>query len=234
MFLIIAGERDIPAAGQFASQFDSKGAVVMTPADLSLPGWRHDPIDPRRSQAAIGDLILAARDIEGAVTLLPFVTASDIPHIASNDRGYVAAEMTAFLWSFLTGLTCPLLNRPRAGCLSGPAWPPERWALLAAEVDVPVWPLRRPVEATQYRDQRLAEVARAFVTVVGSQCINDASDELGLHARRLAAAAETEMLTVMFAESTEGFAVAGVSAWPTVSDTRVGEAIRTYFSEQAA
>ena len=39
-----------------------------------------------------------------------------------DDRTYVASEITAFLFYFLTRLQCPALNRPTAHCLTVPSW----------------------------------------------------------------------------------------------------------------
>ncbi len=58
-------------------------------------------------------------------------------------EAYVSAEMTAFLLSWLSGLDCPILNRPTPNCLSGPGWRQEQWIHLAARLGIPVDPVQR-------------------------------------------------------------------------------------------
>jgi hypothetical protein len=114
------------------------GARLLTPRDLSSRGWRHFPVGGGDDTLGVGGEAVPAAAIRGVLTRLGAVTATDLPHIAAEDRGYVAAEMTAFLLSFLRALPCPVLNRPTASSLMGPGWTSARWraAAVAAGLDV--------------------------------------------------------------------------------------------------
>ncbi|KHK99145.1 hypothetical protein LK09_03810 [Microbacterium mangrovi] len=48
------------------------------------------------------------------------------------ERDYATAELTAFVLSWLDGLSCPVRNRPDPSCLAGPAPHPLRAGLLAS------------------------------------------------------------------------------------------------------
>ena len=109
-FLVFASRVDT-AAKNFAAAAGSN-VRLMTPADLSQPGWRFRLGDAAGSTAVLGGEPVPASAIAGVLTRLPSVTDHDLTHIAPSDRAYVAAEMTAFLLAWLTALKCPLVNRP--------------------------------------------------------------------------------------------------------------------------
>jgi hypothetical protein len=76
-------------------------------------------------------------DITGVLNLLPYVCEEELVTIESDDRAYVSAEVTALLFYFLNALTCPIVNRPTAECLTGPGWRHEQWALACRRVGIP-------------------------------------------------------------------------------------------------
>jgi hypothetical protein len=110
------------------------GARVVTARDLSTRGWRHFPVGGGRDMLGLADGTVAAASLRGVHTRLGAVAPADLPHITADDREYVAAEMTAFLLSFLGGLSCPVLNRPTASSLMGPGWHLPRWRAAAIAV----------------------------------------------------------------------------------------------------
>jgi hypothetical protein len=231
VFVVIARDGDSSAAS-FASELSPSRASVLFPAGLSKSGWEHDPITPSTSRAVVDGEIVDASDIEGVLTLITGVSSEDVPHIAPHDREYVAAEMTAFLWSFLSGLTCPVLNQPREGSLSGPAWPAERWALLAVGVGVPVWPLHRDSKPRRGGGHTIRG-GREIVTVVGDRTVNAKSIELERSAQDLARAAQVDLLTVEFVHTAEAPVVVGVAPCADLADRSVAEAIQGYFWEHS-
>jgi hypothetical protein len=123
--VVVASPTDAPTWG-FARRYTAQGVCLLTPADLSHCGWYYRVGEIETSMAVVGGQRIAARDLRGVVTRLPAVSEADLEHIAEPDRAYVAAEMHAFLLSWLTALRCPVLNRPAPACLAGPAWRPER------------------------------------------------------------------------------------------------------------
>src|SRR5262245_49828372 len=143
--LVVASPRDA-VARRLVERWAAHGALRLGPADLSVAGWRHYVGGPPRAGAAAavaGGRPVETAAISGVLTRLPRVAEADLAHVVAADRAYAAAEMTAFLLSWLAALTCPVLNRPTPGCLSGPSWWPEQWAAAAARVGIPTRPMRR-------------------------------------------------------------------------------------------
>jgi hypothetical protein len=169
-------------------------AMLLTPGDLSVPGWRHYLAASGASVAVIGGRKIALAEVTGVVTCLPSVPELELLHIAPADRAYVAAEMTAFLLSWLSALRCPVVNRPSPTCLSGPYWRPEQWAYVASQVGMRVQPVHRRVAFLA--DAAPATMESITVTVVGEHCLGQADTAMMTGARRLARAANVELLAV--------------------------------------
>lgn len=206
MIVILASAWDAPARSLADAWPD---AVLMTPADLSRSGWRHDPLHPRDDVAVPGGVRIASRDIRGVVTRLARVDGVDLPHVVEDDRPYVAAEMTAFLLSWLSSLACPVLNRPNAMSLAGPAWGSDRWRRAAVRAGAGGAP-DRPAETV--------------VTVIGEECIGDAS--LAPIARAIAAEAGATLLETAFARENDTWALVHASPWVNAADATVRHALR--------
>jgi len=131
MLLVVAHPRD-EGAHFLTDALRSRGARLMVPRDLSIAGWRHYSGGSGEEWAVVSGERVHARDIRGAVVRLPLVRDRDLPHIDVCDREYAAAEMNSFLIAWLTGLSCPVLNRPTAASLLGPDFSHERWLLICA------------------------------------------------------------------------------------------------------
>jgi hypothetical protein len=139
VLVVVASHWD-SAAQSFVERRTAHSVHLMTPNDLSQVGWSHRLGDAAGSTAVIAGRQISALDVAGVVTRLPSVAERDLPYITPVDRAYVAAEMNAFLLSWLTELKCPLLNRPSPQCLSGPYWRPEKWVQTADRLGIPVIP----------------------------------------------------------------------------------------------
>jgi hypothetical protein len=185
-------------------------AMVLTPRDLSVSGWRQYTPAERPSVAVIAGRKIPIREILGVITCLPRVTELELLHIAADDRGYVAAEMTAFLLAWLTALPCPVMNRPSPMSLVGPFWRREQWAAFAARAGLPVSPISRQVSLEHVGGSGIPSTVP--VTVVGSRVAGNAHRRVLDGVRRLAGAAGVEILTVEVSEA--GQAGAFVSAEP--------------------
>jgi hypothetical protein len=191
MLVVLAHPRDT-AARALVDRWRSRDARLMVPGDLSVPGWRHHVgVQGDEWFVANGER-LRADALRGVVTRLPAVRGQDLLHIAVEDREYVAAEMDAFLASWLMRLRCPVLNRPVATSLMGPNRSRERWLLLGAGAGL------RPVARRAFAPGAAPALATAAVTVVGRRWIGAVAPELGAQALRLAERAGVELLTVQF------------------------------------
>src|SRR5262245_2467532 len=142
---MIVASRSDEAARILTHRWRALGAVLVTSSDLSAVGWRDHVGRHAGATAGIDGRVVSTDDITGVLTRLAAVEERELTHIVPDDRAYVAQEMTAFLVSWLSGLSCPMLNRPTPGCLAGPPWRRERWIHEAARLHIPVIPVRRGV-----------------------------------------------------------------------------------------
>jgi hypothetical protein len=234
VFVVLAS-RDDAAARSLVARWQQHGAGLLTCADLSVPGWRLElgTDGVGRSTAVVDGRVLASEQIHGVLTLLPCVFPHELPQIVPGDRDYVAQEMTAFLLAWLTGLECPVLNRPNATSLAGPSWPAERWCHLARRAGLRAAPLRRQTTAVPGDAVLPAPPAAATVTVVGDRWIGDVPPDLAAHARRLAGAAGADLLTVVFDRADADASVLLADPRPPVADERVADAILALLHQAA-
>ncbi|HZS93896.1 MAG TPA: hypothetical protein VFA78_03800 [Chloroflexota bacterium] len=188
--LVVAGQWDA-AARALVARWAAYSAALLTPRDLAQPGWRYEPGNAIASRAVVGGEALAAADIAGVLTRLPWITAPELPWIVPEDRAYVAAELNAFLLAWLSELPCPVLNRPTPLGLAGPAWSRGRWVQLAAACGLALAP-------HEDGGPRPPLPVRARVTVVAGRAIGAVAPDLAAGAVRLAGAAGAEVLTVHF------------------------------------
>lgn len=226
MLLVVAhqGDRRGPVLRQAWGD-----AGLLTPVGLSQRGWSFDPSAPAAGQAVIEGRRVPTQDIEGICTLLPAVTESDLAHIAVTDRGYVAAEMTAFLAAWLAGVPAPTVNPPSPVSLAGPNWHTERWVCTAARARLPVRGTARPT-APGMAPEPGGGGARHTVVVAGNEVFGAAGaaggEQVAGWAARLAAAAGTRMLNVHIGQDVRGCFVAGADVWVDVGRPGVADALR--------
>ena len=201
---------------------------VLACEDLSVAGWRHDPGSPDTSVVVVGGEAIAAAGIEGVLTRRSRVLEWELARIVPADRPYVAAEMTAFLRSWLSGLGCPVLNPPVSTCLSGPGWCREEWVRAAAHLGIPVRPVRwRLDDSADAPEDEPAFTA----TVVGERCLGAANHASSRWAQLLARAAGVDLLAVRFGETKSGIELIDADPWPDVSEPEVADEILEYFGE---
>ena len=184
----------------------------MTPADLSLAGWRYAPARPEGSVCVIAGRPVRAREIDAALVRIAGVTAHDVPAIASDDREYVAAEMTAFLAAWLHALGVAL-NPVGPTCLAGRPWRPEQWTIHAASLGIPVEPFGRPTIE--------ARAPTHVVTVVGERSFGAIDGPQEAASRRLARGAGVRLVRLLYADR----AFVGADYWSDLDDARIGDAI---------
>jgi hypothetical protein len=226
--LIILAKREDEIAAWLANKWQSHGAVLVTAADISTSGWSLGVGSSRRLRACVGNRNVTSEDIDGVVTRISRIEGEDLDHIVSSDRQYVASEMTAFLLSWLSGLTVPVLNRPTPGSLAGPSWRAEEWTHLASQLGIPVSPVHRK---TQNGVRPIEQKPACEVTVVGGRCFGNAVSPLMESARTLAKAAGTNLLSVGFTGSDAGSAFVSANVWPDLTSPEIADAVLRYLLE---
>jgi hypothetical protein len=229
MLVILARQQD-QTANVLGERWKEYHAHLLTSADLSTAGWHHHLPENGGSQAVVGGRVVATEEIAGVLTRLPYVDEGELYHIVPEDRAYVSSEMTAFLVSWLSGLTCPVLNRPSPACLIGPNWRPEQWVHLAAQLGIPVCPVRRDATLTREAWNEVHRPPLLAVTVVGNRWFGGVDHTLAAQARRLAQAAGVDLLAAYFQATESGYAFRGVDLQPDVSSPQVADAILEYLT----
>jgi len=235
MIVILASRWD-QTANAFAAYCGNQPVRILTCQDLCRSGWRQY-LGRQTSGAASTDMAVAQRrvmpqqDITGVLTRLACVTGDELVEIAPQDRGYVAAEMTAFLLFWASRLTCPVLNRPTPMCLSGPFWRAEQWVHVAARAGIPVQALRR---TTSSESAAVAPTTSRAVTVIGERIFGEADPDLLHQAQCLAGLAGVAMLTVYFSGPERGATFIGADTFPDLGDNRLRDAALEYLCGTSA
>jgi hypothetical protein len=230
VLVVVAGRCD-EKARELAGRWAPYGAAVLTCEDLSVAGWRHLLDDPGASEVVIDGRAVAAREITGVLTRLSYVPERELRRIVLEDRSYVAAEMTAFLYSWLAGLRCPVLNRPALTCLSGPGWRHEQWVYTAARLGIPVEPVTWRFDYEAGLPEEDVTPPDTIVTVVGGRCPGASDGTLAAQARRLAGISGVDLLAVRFREMEDGFRLHSADPWADISSPEVADAMLEHFCE---
>jgi hypothetical protein len=225
--LVIADDFDAGAralVGRLGAQ-----AVLITPRCLSLPGWTW-VADPWSRTGTTSKIRFKVRDVIAVVTRLAGVFPAHLPHVVQQDRDYVAAEMTAFLRAWLTGLPCRVYNRPTDMCLTGPAWNREQWAMLANRLHIPVVPTLRHVPIRQLAEPEQASVESrqtCQVVIAGPHvvCSDRCAPILAQRAEMIAKAARTPLLAVEFDRSDPSGRLLNANCWPDLTQSAVLDAL---------
>ncbi len=210
-------------------------ALVLTPADLSMKGWRH-VTGADENTAVIGGRMVAASEIDGVLTRLPAVLESELGSITAGDRAYVAAEMTAWLAAWLWDLPCPVLNRPSPVHLIGPAWSRERWLLVARRLGIPAVAVSRSTRTgggAAGPGGAAAGTGRVVVTVAGGRPVGAGGDMLNDAAAALAEAAGVELLRAWFTSDDEDARFVGADYSVDLEHPEVRAAILARLAEVA-
>ena len=210
---------DAPALLARRWQRAGRDVAVITPADLSRPGWRLRCGRPAESTAALAGCVLAGPDIEGIVSALAVVSPYELAHIADGDRDYVAQEMSAFLLAWMTELACPVIDRPTALSLAGCGRSRHEWAAIAHREGIRADPL--------WSGETIG------VTVVDGRATGHSHDSpLGAAAVTIAVAAGRSLVTLRFAEGAASPTVVGAHARPEVGDDGAADALLAWFDRQ--
>ena len=226
--LVLASSFDAEAA-TFVETHAAANVLRVTPRDLSREGWTLRSGDPSSLVAVSGSLRLGRECIRGVLPRLSHVDESQLPHIAHEDRAYVASEMTAFLLAFLSAFDGGVHNRPTSQCLCGPYWSPERWRRLAGALEIPV---RFQPRFASREDSIPAEGdPPTVVTLVGDVVFGDA--RLGRAVAALARAARAEMLRAEFVGAGAGALLLNASPLVNLADPDIAKAALALFPSQA-
>jgi len=229
MLVILAHAHDAPARS-LADRWRAHGgdAGVLTCADLSVAGWRHEAAAPRAGRAVIAGALVPTHEIQAVITRVAGISDQELHWIHPADRAYAAAEMEAFLLAWLAALPCAVVNRPTAECLAGPMRSAEQWAAIARRLGIPTRPRRRGVSFASSATQAVIDETTVTVHVAGRRSFIDGqpADDLpvGRMALTLAREANTAMLRATFAREPDARFV-GAAPVIDVADPAIADAL---------
>lgn len=231
MILLLCSRGDT-SARLFVEQRAPNDIALVTCRDLSRSGWTLE-VSPggtppsRKLYATVNGRQIAAHDIAAVVTRLPFVTELEVDHIHKDDRAYVAAEMHAFLFAFLSALSCAVINRPTPACLLGPNWRWLQWRHAAVRLGIPVVDAGLTIRAgttVPSWPERLSRDPGVFtsISVVGDRTCGDAAAVLHRYALELARAARLDLLRAWFTAPDASARLAGCDLLPDIATDDIG------------
>lgn len=120
------------------AKWPNNNALLLSVNDLTSPGWEVSSQDFSQSKFVAEETIWPVTDIEGIINLLPAIAPYELFKIVEEDRDYVASELNAFLFYFLSKMKCPFLNKLSMFNLSGPFIKPEEWIMECRKAGIPV------------------------------------------------------------------------------------------------
>ncbi|WP_413163381.1 hypothetical protein ACL6C3_28775 [Capilliphycus salinus ALCB114379] len=229
MLIVLASSYD-EAARFWVENWTDGDVALLTPKDLSKIGWRHYLGSLEDSTAVIKDEVISVEKITGVLTRLPCVFEQELLSIVEKDRPYVAAEMTAFLGSWLTHLSCPILNRPTPICLMGTNWRPQQWIYAASQAGMSVETHHQLISLKAEPEPVKIPSERVSVTVIGDRYIGEVDPILGHQAKKLAKLAGVELLVVHYNRPEAGAYFIGADLWLDLKSLEITTAILEYFS----
>lgn len=217
MIAIVASDLD-PEARSLAVEWRSAGAALLSAVDVCSAGWQMRVGDVASGTAVVAGRIVRTADIRGVLVRRPAVLAEELTCIDRRDRSYVAAEVNAFLVAWLHALNCPVVNRPGARSLCGPAWNRLQWKAACARERI-TWVDTDDTDDADVRD----------VVVCGDRTLFAKTRAQTRAARHLARITNATLLGVRF----RGDAVAGVSGTPSLGAEEVRAALLPVLSSDA-
>jgi hypothetical protein len=227
LLLVIASELDVVAA-HAARIWPEARVAMMTPRDLCRGGIAIEVDAFHDGEVVVQGKVEPVCGIEAAISLLRSVPQYELWEIDDGDRPYVASELTAFLFYFLSRLECPVLNRPSAHLLSGPSWGPLQWIWACRQCDLRT----RPGPIVQPDDTVPEEQPLRCGTV---HVLDDRTMRVGRtqadDARyvRLARLAGVRYLAVHASEDDDGGHVSLIDTVPNLADPCVAGLLRNHF-----
>jgi hypothetical protein len=230
MLVILASCYD-KVARKIVRQWGSNGVGILTCKDLSISGWNHYLQNTENSTAVVDGQSIAVGDVTGVWTRLSYVREQELDHIIPSERKYVAAEMMAFLVSWLSSLKCPILNRPTPTCLSGPNWYPLQWAYAASRVGIHIYSADWYMSTDNRISQRISNIHKKNVTIIGQHYFGSVDDELLTRTKHLANEAGTDLLSVQFDVSERRSFFVSANSSPYYVSGDLSNAILKYLQE---
>lgn len=228
--LILASATD-DSARALAQRWASSGARLLLPQDLLRAGWQYHLGHIRDSVSVADGERFSAGDLGGVLTRISSISPHELIEVAPEDRSYIAQEINAFLVAWLSALPIPVVNRPTPICLSGPSWSHGQWVHAAANAGMRATPARRIAPGVAHEPYLPLSGTPMVITVVGKNCVGIADSVLRSHARKLAVASSTALLSVTFSGGGRDATFLSASTSPDLSSAEIADAVLDHFTD---
>jgi hypothetical protein len=226
VIVILASELDA-VARECAAGWPGGVAKLLTPRDLCTQGWRINLDEFEKSQIVVDGSIHPVSAVSGVVTLMSAVMDYELFSIEDTERRYVASEVTALLYYFLSRLRCRVLNRPTAHCLSGPSWRAQHWIHALHKAGV----LAESLTVDQSFSPALygPTTTQAQVAIVGSQRVGEGA--ISMHSlSALAQIAGVDFLSIGMNGEGHARRITSIELIPDLRDRHILDAVHNYFA----
>jgi hypothetical protein len=134
---------------------------LMKPRDLCAQGWRIEVGHAHEGMLIANGRPLPVAQVTGVLNRLSFIDERELVTIEPSDRRYVAAELTAFVFYFLSQLQCRMMNRPTVNNLAGCDWRLQEWGLYGHEQGIPF--VSQPMVGNTSSSQPLEDLRRTVI-----------------------------------------------------------------------
>lgn len=218
MLLILAHQID-DAVDRAIAGWPGADVAVLRPSDFSAPGWIVASSPSESVFVCAGQRIPASR-VQGGINLVTAVAPEELYVIESEDREYIAHELSALLTHVLASLPVPVVNRPRGASLQGVSWSLDAWALACAACGGPAFAPGGDVPG--------GERMEGAIWFLG-EVISATSDDAGRLTAAVARRAGVDHLELGVAITTTATTVRHVRLAPDLGNTRVRAAIARTF-----
>ena len=165
--------------------------------------WRHQLAERRaRTEIRLADgRRLRSGEIDAVLNRMLQPPLAALPYAEADDEEYARNELTAFAASWLRALAPHVCNPPTPQGLSGRWRAPLHWRVLAADVGLPVAPLRFDSRTPPPLGYQPNGEPSTEVLTIGGEPLSDMPPRIRDAARRFADCSGTPVLGLRFSGS---------------------------------
>lgn len=188
--IVVVGSRHDPVAHELVAEWPH--AALCDADDLTRPGWVWSPTGAAPSQWMVAGAVVADLDVTGVFLRRAAFYPEEFEATHPDDRGYLAAEAHAFMADVLASTVALVANPVADGTFGDEVIRPDRWMRAAAEVGLPVAPIRLRSEVGPIPTRRVN-----LVEVVGAGVLGSAPPRTLAGVQRLARTLRMPWATVL-------------------------------------
>lgn len=223
MILIVASNLD-DQAKLLRAKWPIGKAILLSVDDLTSPGWEISSTNFSQSRFVAEGSTWSVKDVTGIINILPVISPYELFKIIKEDRQYVASELNAFLFYFLSKFQCQFLNKPSAFNLSGPFVKHDEWIKECIKASLPVYSMESLSNNLESEEDDLKS-ATFLNGIVYADNLLDFNEEI----KALADNTGFNYFTIHFKQKKSKFFFYTLCTYPDFSDERIFILLQQYF-----